>query len=271
MAYNTLSDLLTGIANSIRSKKGTTAKINAQNLPSEIDGITLATGDAGTGDVLSGKTFSNASGNGLTGTMKNRGAWTSTINAGVSITIPAGYHNGSGTVTANANSGNASTSQVLSGYTFYSNSATKQTGAMTNNGAISTTISPGGSYTIPWGFHNGSGKVSASNNTFKYWNGGFDSTGYHICDFGSACKSGYAQVTSHVGGYNNASYKKEQILVSNDNSNWTTKAEIDGNPRDKNSCTRIYADVSGYRYVKINVEYSSYNMYVQGFLVAGMV
>ena len=120
-------------------------------------------------------------------------------------------------------------------------------------------------------YHNGGGVVSASNNTFKYWNGGFGETGYSICDFGSACKSGYAQVTSHVGGYNNASYKKEQILVSNDNSNWTTKASVDGNPRDKNACTRIYADVSGYRYVKINVKYDSYNMYVQGFMVAGIV
>ena len=113
--------------------------------------------------------------------------------------------------------------------------------------------------------------VSASNNTFKYWNGGFGETGYSICDFGSACKSGYVQVTSHVGGYNNASYKLEQILVSNDNSNWTTKASVECNPRDQNACTRIYADVSGYRYVKINVQYSSYNMYVQGYMVAGIV
>ena len=160
MAYSTLSSLLTGIADSIRSKKGTTAKINAQNLPSEIDSITLATGNAGTGDVLSGKTFSNSSGNGLTGTMTNRGAVSTSINAGSSYTIPAGYHNGSGKVTANANSGNAGTSQVLSGYTFYSNSATKQTGTMTNNGAVSTSVGVGGSYTVPAGYHNGSGKVS---------------------------------------------------------------------------------------------------------------
>lgn len=113
--------------------------------------------------------------------------------------------------------------------------------------------------------------VSASNNTFKYWNGGFGATGSYTCDFGSTCKSGYAQVTSHVGGYNNASYKLEQILVSNDNSNWTTKASVTGNPRDTNSSTRIYADVSGYRYVKINVQYDSFNMYVQGYMVAGMV
>lgn len=74
-----------------------------------------------------------------------------------------------------------------------------------------------------------------------------------------------------MGGYNNASYKKEQILVSNNNSSWTTAATIEGNPRDTNACTRIYANVSGYRYVKINVEYSSTYTFVQGYMVAGMV
>ena len=39
MAYTTLNSLLTAIANAIRSKKGTTAQINAQNFPSEIASI----------------------------------------------------------------------------------------------------------------------------------------------------------------------------------------------------------------------------------------
>ena len=56
---------------------------------------------------------------------------------------------------------NAATSQVLSGYTFYQGGS-KKTGTMTNRGAISTTISPGGSYTIPQGYHNGSGRISCS-------------------------------------------------------------------------------------------------------------
>lgn len=47
MAYTTLNSLLTAIANAIRSKKGTTAQINAQNFPSEIasisTGITIKT------------------------------------------------------------------------------------------------------------------------------------------------------------------------------------------------------------------------------------
>jgi hypothetical protein len=39
------------------------------------------------------------------------------------------------------------------------------TGTMPNNGAVSKTIAPGGSYTIPKGYHDGSGKVTASNKT----------------------------------------------------------------------------------------------------------
>lgn len=61
-----------------------------------------AIGDATAADVLSGKTFSNAQAAGITGTMVNNGAVSQTINAGQSYTIPEGYHNGNGTVSANA-------------------------------------------------------------------------------------------------------------------------------------------------------------------------
>lgn len=54
-------------------------------------------GDALPAEVLSGKTFTNDNG-AQTGTMTNNGAVTQTITAGQTYTIPAGYHNGSGTV-----------------------------------------------------------------------------------------------------------------------------------------------------------------------------
>lgn len=60
----------------------------------------LPTGDAVEANVLSGKTFSNALGVGKTGSMTNNGAVSQTIAPGASYTIPEGYHNGSGTVTA---------------------------------------------------------------------------------------------------------------------------------------------------------------------------
>lgn len=58
------------------------------------------TGDAVAADVLTGKTFSNADGIGKTGTMPNNGAVSGTATPSQPYTIPAGYHNGSGTVTA---------------------------------------------------------------------------------------------------------------------------------------------------------------------------
>lgn len=42
MAYTTLNSLLTAIAEAIRSKKGTTGKINAQNFPGEIASISTS-------------------------------------------------------------------------------------------------------------------------------------------------------------------------------------------------------------------------------------
>lgn len=63
--------------------------------------VIKATGNAAVGDVLAGKTFSSAGANGLTGTMLNQGAKMSTITLeGGQYAIPAGYHNGSGKVTA---------------------------------------------------------------------------------------------------------------------------------------------------------------------------
>lgn len=65
----------------------------------------LASGGASTGgdalpaEVLAGKTFTNDNG-AQTGTMTNNGAVTQTLSAGQSYTIPEGYHNGNGIVTA---------------------------------------------------------------------------------------------------------------------------------------------------------------------------
>ncbi len=73
-------------------------------------------GDAVAANVLAGKTFTNDNGFD-TGTMVNNGAVTQTLNAGESYTIPEGYHNGSGTVTATALTGlqSVSTSNSFTG------------------------------------------------------------------------------------------------------------------------------------------------------------
>lgn len=59
-----------------------------------------AVGDATAADVLTGKTFSGAVGSGVSGTMPNNGAVSGVATPSTPYTIPAGYHNGSGTVTA---------------------------------------------------------------------------------------------------------------------------------------------------------------------------
>ena len=110
----------------------------------------------------------------VTGTMTDRGAVTpSALSAGGSYTIPAGYHNGSGKVTAKSlasqtgvDSGKTAVAaaQMLTGYQGWVN-GTKVSGTMANNGATGGTITGLGavtgdtSYTIPAGYTTG-GTVS---------------------------------------------------------------------------------------------------------------
>ncbi len=89
------------------------------SLISKIASVIRATGNADRSEVLSGRTFSNASANGLTGTMPNRGAVAATLtNQGQQYTVPQGYHNGQGKVTANIanlNAGNVRSGATVGG------------------------------------------------------------------------------------------------------------------------------------------------------------
>ena len=67
--------------------------------------------------------------------------------------------NGSCDFDANTQDATATEAEILSGKTAY-NKAVKVTGTMKNNGAVSGTISTkAGQYTVPQGYHDGSGKV----------------------------------------------------------------------------------------------------------------
>ena len=69
---------------------------------------------------------------------------------------------GSCTYDSNTTDANAQASEILSGKTAYVNK-NKITGEMTNNGAVSGTISTkAGTYTVPAGYHSGLGSVSIS-------------------------------------------------------------------------------------------------------------
>ena len=157
------------------------------------------------GDVLATKVFVTASGTVTTGTMTNNGAVSKTLDATTSnqsYTVPAGYHNGSGTVTivleeksatpsgssqnitptsgkvlskvtvaaipakyADTTGDDAVATNILYGkkaHSISSGSAVAITGSMPNNGAVSATFDGlvTTSYTVPAGYHNGSGTVS---------------------------------------------------------------------------------------------------------------
>ena len=136
-------------------------------------GLTSDDVTAGKAHVLSGYTTITYESNDeiAIGTMPDNTGWNSkNINAGSSVTIPAGYHDGTQTVTAKAlssqtgvDSGKTAVgaAQMLTGYQGWVN-GTKVSGTMANHGAISNSLNAGGTYTIPAGYHNGAGKVTAN-------------------------------------------------------------------------------------------------------------
>ena len=84
-----------------------------------------ATGNATVADVLEGRTFSNSSNVGLTGTMANRGTLNWAPSNSTSYNIPAGYYSGGTISTANAyNAGN--TAGYNNGYNAGINAAKAQ-------------------------------------------------------------------------------------------------------------------------------------------------
>ena len=155
---------------------------------------------AGEGDVLTGKIIVTADGAVTAGTMANNGAVNKTLDATtITYTIPKGYHSGTGTVkivletksvtptksaqTITPTSGKvlskvtvaaipdkyqdvsgvtAKAATVLDGDIFVDATGESVEGTMPNKGAVSATIDGLSvtSYTIPSGYHNGSGKVS---------------------------------------------------------------------------------------------------------------
>lgn len=143
-------------------------------------------GNAAADDVLHGKTFYSNSYTKHTGSMANNGSTGGTISTKTgTISIPAGYTTGGsvsistteqnkiiagniksgvtilGVAGTYTNDATATAANILSNKTAYVNGA-KISGTMTDRGAVApAALNPGGSYKIPAGYHNGSGKVTA--------------------------------------------------------------------------------------------------------------
>lgn len=153
------------------------SKVTVNAIPGNFADISDANGVAANvleDKIVYGKDTTTGNAIKLTGTMPNNGSVNpSALSAGGSYTIPAGYHDGTGKVTAKSLSSQTgvdsgetavAAAQMLTGYQAWVN-GTKITGTMANNGAITGTITGLGSitgdttYSIPAGYTTG-GTVS---------------------------------------------------------------------------------------------------------------
>lgn len=112
-------------------------------------------------DVKAGSVFVAADGTTTTGTMPVNAATTIDVAVDDEQELTAGYYAGI-TINGPTLDGDAVAANVLATKTFFSNSGTKLTGTMVNNGAVAATIDglTASSYTIPAGYHDGTGTVS---------------------------------------------------------------------------------------------------------------
>ena len=193
-------------------------------------------GNATVDNVLDGITFTSANGVSLVGTMPNKGEWTNTPTSKGKVTIPKGYHNGSGYVdttkvyelgVTDTKKGTAKAENVLTGYTFTNSSGVAISGTMPNKGAWTNTPTKSTKVIIPKGYHDGKGYVDTATVYTNGYNAGIvyadgranpDSVNY---------KTGYNAGISYADNRINkssASYKQGVIDADNrenkDSYNW---------------------------------------------------
>lgn len=175
--------------------------VTVQAIPQAYQDVSTVTATAK--DVLANKVIVGADGSIITGTMPNNGAVAQKLDGETtSYTVPAGYHDGKGTVSVTVETksatptkeeqtitptegsllssvtvgaipaeyvdttdGTATAAQILTGRTAYV-AGEKVTGTMPNNGAVSQKLdTTTTSYAVPAGYHNGSGTVSITTET----------------------------------------------------------------------------------------------------------
>lgn len=151
---------------------------------------------------------------------------------------------------ADAEAGN-----VLVGKQFYAGDKTIKAGTMANNGAVTATLAPGGSYTIPAGYHNGTGKVTAYVPVFKLINEG--SVTVMTAPRITLTVSGYSEYYCFHSDSNSSSLSWSASQGSFDGYTWTGNGcyiRLKGcNPSSGVTISALYNhDTGGYaRYLKI--------------------
>lgn len=178
------------------------SSVSVAAIPEAYQDVSATT--AAAGNVLAGKVFILADGTVTTGTMVNNGAVNKTLDTStVKYTITAGYHSGTGSISItleeksvtpsksqqiitpatgkvlskvtvapipdayqDVTAVTANSAQVLEGAVYVDADGEVVEGTMTNNGAVSQTLSASTtSYTVPAGYHDGKGKVSITTET----------------------------------------------------------------------------------------------------------
>ena len=196
----------------------------------------------------------------------NRGAINQTLNAGGSYTIPQGYHNGSGKVTANSlasqTSANAGAAQILSGFTAWIK-GNKVTGSMPNRGALNWSGS-NTTYGVPAGYYSGgtldsrpsynAGVTAADNrsnpNSANYkagYNAGMNA-GKNTMASTLSCIYGYANNADSTKTYTASSagyYLAIACAAGTGNANQNRSASISTNGSSKSYIRRWVADSVG--------------------------
>lgn len=161
------------------------------------------TGNAVVGDVLYGKTFSNADGTDKVGTMPNNGAVAPTaLDPGGSYTIPAGYHNGQGAVSAKSNT---------TTYTASSRGAALDMGAANLNRYVNTNGVPNsntGTYTFPANDTGGTKDLGEAN-SYRYVNA------QNVYNKGKV-DGASAAIPSNIASYTNAASYKPHYNANQD-------------------------------------------------------
>lgn len=168
-----LATRLSGVLTNINAKltaKGATEADTLFDVPEKIEGISTGV-DTSDGDAVASEIFKDkiayVDGKKVVGTMADNGTTlTKTVTENGGVTIPEGYHR-AGELTVDVFSPDlsvvtATAANVLTGSSFVNSSGAKVDGTMKNNGAVSKTLTTNTSYTIPAGYHNGSGKVIAN-------------------------------------------------------------------------------------------------------------